>query len=308
MTNETFNRRIYESWHLRQGDSVIMEPDHDDVLMLSEMKLVGMTGRVIDFQKYRKTVSRKMALARSVENSSYTNPPGIYTYRGVSLIHWEDGSKSYQPVSRLVWGDEITEETIISRQQDLDYKKIYQTPLDYSPLPETEFWEDDRISYVTPTGLVCRGVILKIDYVSNYTYRVVDLDREAKTGRSQPAIRVPIADKSIKLISRGNQWCWVHDRSQLTFTDLQAEVAFYKKYAGNIKLVNNPETGNPGWADLAEAVARFYLGYGDIISVLPRRGVPDDLSEIYPVLYTVINNDDLKERVRAAVNRGARLL
>lgn len=136
-----------------------------------------------------------------------------------------------------------------------------------SELPETLFWEGDRVRLLNPPSyLKCDEVyVSQIHYDRirnpspnahpNYIKNVYDLQERIDGGRIGN-----FGEDDLELIERGWVWNHYHDEP-IEFPTLKDEANFYKSLA-QVTQVKNPKTGHYGWDSLQDVLDGIEQGLG----------------------------------------------
>ena len=178
----------------------------------------------------------------------YMLVPGVYHSKGAPSVLLSDG--------RIVPGSWVI--TMVDKEEEKrrsammrDINGILQTKYTrLGDLPETKFWEDDKVLVNFPSGheLPVPMTISLIDYNKWPFYDVLYPERQGMTA----------AEESwITLVERGNVWKYYHNEP-IVFADLQEEATFATRI-GQTTEVRNPVSGRFDWTK-EEVLAAIQAG------------------------------------------------
>lgn len=164
--------------------------------------------------------------------------PGVYHYRGAVSVLLPDG--------RIVPGDSSVK--MVDKEEEgrrdvamRDERGILQTEyFRLCDLPETKFWERDRVRVRFPYpcgGRERKMTIGQIDY--GYIHHCCnDGSPYPFYGVDQVGTSTNAEESWIELIERGNVWKFYHDEP-ITFGDIKEEASFFQMI-GQAEEVRNP--------------------------------------------------------------------
>lgn len=217
------------------GDRVKYNPTKDTLEWRKPLVEVGMLGTVTGWYVYNRAYGRNESWAYGDQ----CDGPGIYQGNGVAIVRWDNGETHKSSASDFCFVDESLNEI---RRNDDKGQEVIERKLKIEELPETAFWEGDRVSVIRQ-GNAEMLVIISVEYVDD-----VDYDRGRRyTGQSsEHGYTTYFHEKEATLISRGNYWWWAHDKSKLSFINIQDEVNFYSSL-GKTEELRNPKNGLYAW-------------------------------------------------------------
>lgn len=182
----------------------------------------------------------------------YQERAPVYSSRRPGIYHCKGGVSVLLPNGRIVMGDGCAD-LIDTKEKDRriaalrDERCIPEAHHTYlGDLPETKFWEQDRVRVVYPQdGTALEGIVSRIDYYHMHqrcsngsAYPFYAFERE-EGGQSYAA------EAWMELIERGNVWKYYNARAT-KFADLDEEASFYRML-GKAEEVPNPASGLYVW-------------------------------------------------------------
>lgn len=228
------------------GDRVQMNVNKEDRLWSGKSdKLVpnGTLGTIVGY--YERTEYQDITTYPWKE-------PGKYRGNGNPYVLWDNGESDCPSLHNICFADEAENHTHDVRAKDMAYREIFDTTVRVGDLPNTKYWKGAVVKMVrnifnTPINEV---VIKNIDY-----HQVGEFCNDGVTPMpiydvcpvGEIGISTRVSDNDIDiLICNGNYWAWQNDKSQLSFKDLQEELAFYMSI-GKLREVKNKRTKTYGW-------------------------------------------------------------
>jgi len=144
-------------------------------------------------------------------------------------------------------------------------------------LPETRFWEGDRVQLLNPEKHVTETEF----YIASIQYDKLTADTSQKDVKDvHPKYWTNIyvltnkwptgytmhsyGEDDLELIERGWVWKYYHDEA-IEFPTLTDEANFYKSLA-QVQQVKNPKTGHYGWDSLQDVLDGIEQGLGHAFS------------------------------------------
>jgi len=193
--------------------------------------------------------------------------PGAYSRKGYPIIWLDTG----RVVSRVQWFRIIDKELENLRYIPLTKPdgtfRIEEVYL--GDLPETKFWEHDKVRVLFPDGSEHDTVVTQIIYHLMHQYekdgspsKFYQVEREGNN--------VSVGESSIELIERGNVWKF-YNKQPLSFIDLKEEATFFH-LIGQTEDVPNPIYCRYRWTEeqALEAVTKGLVhGFGNKESPYP---------------------------------------
>ena len=170
--------------------------------------------------------------------------PGVYHRRGAVSVWLEDGR--IIPGNRYVTMTDQDEE----RRRDVAMRGadgvLCVPQVRLGDLPETRFWELDKVQVRFPGATVSQMVVAGISYQNMHSTR--------DDGSPWPFYevqyaggRIHVMESELELIERGNLWRYYHGE-KLVFTSLREEAGFFQ-LIGQTESVRNPANNSYSWTE-----------------------------------------------------------
>lgn len=192
---------------------------------------------------------------------NFGRKPGVYLCNGALLVEWEvEGDKTLLATASA---HDIVHmnPTKAAALRDKAWIEVVENRQYLRALPELPFMELDNVLHKG------EGEHYHIHSISYH-----DIDRVCSDGISPFPIYTLTAERrgsfsvnadEIELVSRGNLWKWLNDRSSVVFKSLTEEVGFHVSM-GMYEQIKCPDTGNNQWPQESVA-AHAHSGLIDII-------------------------------------------
>lgn len=202
----------------------------------------GTMGTIVGFKRWTRWVGRIY---------EYGRRPGRYSINSGPIVHWDNGEHEQNVSAHDLW---IDAEVNQARRADKAYREAFDQMTWEADLPsEIKLWEMDVVRVLdkryhdedNPNNWM---KIHRVDW-HNYGDKCSDGVTWMPMYTLTPmngGYTTSINTKGVTLVERGNLWKWFHDRSAVTWKDLQEEVHFHFGM-GWVEEVQCPATKNYHW-------------------------------------------------------------
>ncbi|MBP9667424.1 hypothetical protein KBD87_01275 [Candidatus Saccharibacteria bacterium] len=224
---------------LRIGDNVIFNvtPRHrsqtNDYHGLPDD---GTKGVVLDF-KYRVTYNPRVPV--------WVDQPGVYHTRSAIEVLLKDGRRFVLDADLIDMVDQKEKRRRDEASRGAD-GAICISPIRLHDLPETKFWEQDKVLVRLPDGRKENMTVARINFSDIHLrrpdgspYPLYDVNRIVD-GNS-----IGVDESQMELVERGNVWKLYHNEP-LLFSSLKDE-AIFSELIGHTDEVRNPNNGLCLW-------------------------------------------------------------
>lgn len=195
--------------------------------------------------------------------NSHGLKPGVYVNRSWVKLKLEDGCLHHEHSDRLKLSDQVEYKRRVKEWQESAPKHWYQQEEFIRELPETPFWEGDKVRVRARTALdvITREmppehdpeifVVTRIDFNQLNKYIVTARGKRGKypayeiSDKLGAGWNTSASEDNMELVERGNVWKFYHGEP-LNFENLREEASFFERL-GHTEEVRNPFTGVFSW-------------------------------------------------------------